>query len=295
MIGYYLFLGVGKLLMLMPRSWRKQIFFGIAKFSKLLSKKHQHIVRANLKHVYGDNLDEAFIEDIIDYGYQNLAINALFIIEAQHMSAEDLAKIVTIENLNYVEQAKAQNRPIVFVTSHFGVWELAGSAISALVEPILIIYKKMKNPHFQNYLLNSRSHFRMSYTERHGALKALIKQMRMKKSTAILIDTNVNPRDGILVDFLGKKTRQITTPAYLSRKLDAALIPGLIYTDDFNTYTIKLFPEIIIDKSDDANADIEKGTQEITNWLSEQIYEDPKNWFWMHRRWKNDYPEIYQK
>ena len=181
------------------------------------------------------------------------------------------------------------------MTSHFGVWEIGGSAFSALVAPVMIIYKRMNNPLFEKYVLSSRAHFRLSFAERHGALKALIKQMRAKKATGLLIDTNVNERDGIIVDFLGKPTRQITTPAYLAVKLDAALIPALIYTEDFDHFTIKFFPEIDIPHTEDATADINKVTQEVTDWLSEQIYKDPKYWFWMHRRWKTDYPELYSK
>ena len=252
-------------------------------------------MRQNLEFVYGSDVDDAFVDEITRYGYKNLAINFLFIVEARHLSVKQLEKMITFEGLEHVEKVQAEQRPIVFVTSHFGVWEVGGSAISALVEPLMFIYKNMKSPYFQEYLLSSRSQFRMNYAERHGALKALIKQMRAKASTGLLIDTNISKRDGIMVDFLGKPSRQITTPAYLSRKLGAALIPVLIYTDDFDNYTVKFFPEVQSAKTDDDKADILETTQRITNWLSEEIYKKPKYWFWMHRRWKTDYPEIYEK
>jgi len=295
MLGYYLFLGFEYILMLLPRSWRKALFIGLAKLAYIIDKKHRLIVRQNLEFVYGKEIEESFVEEIARYGYKNLAINFLFIVEARHLSVAELEKMVTFEGLEHVKKVQQQNRPIVFVTSHFGVWEVGGSAISALVEPLMFIYKTMKNPHFQDYLLSSRTNFRMNYAERHGALKALIKQMRSKKSTGLLIDTNISKRDGIMVDFLGKPSRQITTPAYLARKMDAALIPVLIYTDDFDNYTIRFYPEVVVAKTDDEKADIQDTTQAITSWLSDRIYEDPKYWFWMHRRWKTDYPEIYQK
>ena len=295
MIGYYLFLGFESFLMLLPRSWRKALFFGVAKLAFLVDKKHQRIVRQNLEFVYGSDVDDAFVDKITRYGYKNLAINFLFIVEARHLSIEKLEQMITFEGLEHVQKVQAEQRPIVFVTSHFGVWEVGGSAISALVEPLMFIYKNMKNPYFQEYLLSSRSQFRMNYAERHGALKALIKQMRAKASTGLLIDTNINKRDGVMVNFLGKPSRQITTPAYLSRKMGAALVPVLIYTDDFDNYTVKFFPEVQSAKTDDDKADILETTQRITDWLSEEIYKEPKYWFWMHRRWKTDYPEIYEK
>lgn len=294
MIGYYLFLGFEHLLMLMPRSWRKALFLGMARLAYWFDAKHRRIVRQNMQFVYGDDVDAKLVDEVTLYGFQCLAINFLFVVEARHISLEALQEMVTFEGLEHIEKAQQQQRPIVIVTSHYGVWEIAGSAASALLEPLMIIYKKMRNLYFQEYLLSSRAAYRMSYAERHGALKALVKQMRAKKSTGLLIDTNIRERDGIVVDFLGKPTHQITTPAFLARKMDAALVPGLIYTDDFDHYTIKFFPEIEVAKTDDEAADIEDATRRATDWLSEQIYKDPKPWFWMHRRWKTDNPEIYR-
>lgn len=294
MIGYYLFRGFEYILMAMPRAWRKALFLAVARLAYWFDGKHRRIIRQNLEFVYGKELDQDFIDEITLYGFQNLAINSLFILEARHISVEQLEKMVTFEGLEHVRQVQEQGRPIVFVTSHFGAWEVGGSAISALVEPLMFIYKEMKNPYFQDYLLSSRTRHRMNYAERHGAIKALIKQMRAKKSTGLLIDTNIRKRDGIVVDFLGKRSRQITTPAYLARKMGAALIPVLIYTDDFEHYTVRFYPEVKVNHSDDEKADIEDATIRITDWLTQQIYKEPKYWFWMHRRWKTDYPEIYK-
>ena len=295
MFGFYIFLGFEKVLMLLPHSWRKAFFLGLARVAFHIDKKHRRIIRQNMQFVYGDDVDEKFVEEVGLYGYQSLALNFLYTIEGRYITLDELRKKVTFENVEHIEKAQAEGRPIVFVTAHHGEWELIGSATSAFLEPIMIIYKKMSNPYFQEYLLGSRAKVRMSYAERHGALKALVRQMKEKKATALLIDTNIRKRDGIIVDFLGKPTRQITTPAYLGRKFNAALIPGVARTEDHEHYTITFFPEIEVQKTDDEKADILDATQKMTNWLTEIIYEDPKYWFWMHRRWKTDYPEIYEK
>lgn len=295
MIGYYIFRLFEKFLMILPHSWRKAFFSGLATLAYHIDKKHRRIVRQNLEFVYGKELDEAFVEEISRNGYKSLAFNFLFTMEGRYMSLETLEKKVTFENLEIVKELQRQNRPIVFVTSHYGEWEVVGSAGSALAAPIMIIYKKMSNLYFQEYLLSARKHFKMTYAERHGALKALIKRMRAKEATALLIDTNVSERDGIMVDFLGKPTRQITTPAYLAQKFGAALVPIISYTDDHENYRVKIFEEVAVSQTGDDKEDLRITTQNITTWLSDVILEEPKHWFWMHRRWKTDYPEIYQK
>ncbi|MCJ7765904.1 MAG: lipid A biosynthesis lauroyl acyltransferase [Thiovulaceae bacterium] len=295
MFGFYIFLGFEKLLMLLPHSWRKALFLGLAKLAFHIDKKHRRIIRQNMQFVYGDGVDEKFVEEVSRYGYQSLTMNFLFAIESRHMSLDAFKEKVSFENAEYVEKAQAEGRPIVFVTSHFGEWEVSGNGTSAFVEPLMVVYKKMSNPYFEQYALKSRAKDRMTFAERRGALKALIRRMRQNKAAAILIDTNINEREGVVVDFLGKPTRQVSTPAYLGRKFNAAIIPGVVYTDDHEHYTVKFFPEIEVEKTDDEKADIKEATKKSSDWLSGVIYDDPKYWFWMHRRWKTDYPEIYTK
>lgn len=295
MIGFYIFLGFEKLLMVLPHSWRKALFSGLATLAYHLDKKHRRVIRQNLRFIYGDDLDEALVEEVSRYGYRNLALNLLFTIERRYMSLETFKKKLVFENLEHVEKVQAEGRPIIYCTAHFGQWEVGGSAVGAFIEPVMAIYKGMNNPYFEKYLLESRTQLGMTNIPHHGAFKSLIKQMRQKKSMAILIDTNIKKSDGISVDFMGKPTTQVTTPAYLARKLNAAVIPAVSYTDDNENYIIRFFPEIEVQKTDDEDADIREATQKLSDWLSQVIYEDPKQWFWMHRRWKTDYPEIYEK
>ena len=96
-----------------------------------------------------------------------------------------------------------------------------------------------------------------------------------------------------MVKFMGKSIRQTTTPAYLARKFNAAIIPVMIRTNDEDKYIITIYDEIVVEKTDNEKADIQKATQLQADWLTSIITEEPKFWFWLHRRWKNDHPEIY--
>ena len=294
MIGFYFFLGFEKLLMLLPHSWRKALFMGLAKLAYILDKKHRLVIKQNLQFIYGDDADEKLVEEVSRYAYKNLLLNILFTIEGRYLSPTEFEKKITFENIEYVEKIRAEGRPIIYTAAHFGQWEIGGSAISSFVEPLVVIYKVMSNPHFEKYLLESRSKFKITNVAHHGALKPLVKQLRKKESIALLGDTKTAERDGVIVNFLGKPTRQVTTPAMLARKLDAAIIPVISYTDDNENYIVKFVEEIEVSKTDDEAVAVQDATQKIADWLTEAIYNDPKQWFWLHRRWKADYPEVYE-
>lgn len=296
MISFYLFLVLEKLLMLLPKKIRRSFFLLLSTVAYHLSKRYTKVVRQNLEFVYGNSLDEAFIEEITKYSYKSLLLNFLYTLEGRYYSIEDIAKKVKFENIEIIQKIQEQKRPIIFVTSHYGAWELGAEMLSALVEPIMIVYKKMNNKYFENYLLSSRAKWKMAYAEKHGAAKELVKRLKSNQAIAILIDTNVSSQDGVKVEFLNHATLQLKSTAYLARKFDAALIPILIHADEKDkNYTIKVYNELIPPKTEDIENDVLISTQMQASWLSKEILKNPKPWFWLHRRWKNDYPAIYKK
>ncbi len=292
-MGYKLLLILEKILMLLPKSFRKTFFSSIAILAYHLSKKYRNIARANIHFVFGESKSEEEVDEIVRYSFKNLIFNFLHIMELRNMSLNELRSIITVENEAVVKKVHDEGRAIIYITTHYSSWEFGGASLGAFIEPVAGVYKKMKNEVYQEWLLQGRARFGNTNLEKTRVAKSLIKLIRAKKASGILIDTNINPKEGIIIDFFGKPLRQTYTPAYLARKFNAAVIPVTIRTDDEDSYTLMLFDEIPVEHTDDEEADILKATQLQADWLRDLIKREPKFWFWLHRRFKNDHPEIY--
>ncbi|QOP46282.1 lipid A biosynthesis lauroyl acyltransferase [Sulfurimonas paralvinellae] len=294
-IGFYLFLSLEKFLMFLPKKTRRSFFESLGVLAYYISTRYGKVVEQNLRFVFEDSITPEQIDEIKRYSFKQMLINFLHTMESRYYTPDEITQNITFENLEIVQKAQQEKRPIIFVTAHYGAWELAGRALSYKIEPILIIYKKMKNKFFENYLLSSREKWKMTYAERHGATRAMMKTLRKGGAMAILIDTNVNKNEAVKVKFLGHEISQIKTTAYFARKYNAALIPALIHTEDDENYTIRFDSEIVPPKTDNEERDIQVSMQMQTDWLSKEILKEPKPWFWLHRRFKEDYPEIYKR
>ena len=294
-MGFKLFLLFEKFLMILPKNARKDFFIFLAKIAYFISGRYRKVGFINLDFIFGDTLTQKEKEEIVRYSFKNLLLNFLHLMEIRHMSKDELAKKVSVKNIESVQRAHAQQKAVIYVTSHYCAWELGGTAIGAFAEPIAAVYKKMKNIQYQNWVLESRSHFKNSSLEKSNVIKPLIRLIKDGKASGILIDTGINQREGVEVQFLGKSVRQTSTPAYLARKYSAAIIPVIIQTDDEENYTLTFFDEIPVENSDNEQEDIQKATQLQADWLSKVIKENPKFWFWIHRRFKSDHKEIYLK
>lgn len=292
-MGFKLFLLLEKLLMILPKKTRKNFFVLLANIAYNLSSRYRNVGFINLDFVFGENMSQKTKEEIVRYSFKNLLLNFLHLMEIKKMSKEELLKKITVKNIEAIN--RVNGRPIIYVTPHYCAWELGAVATGVFVNPLTAVFKEMKNRVYQEWMLEARATFGNKSLEKANVVKPLIKLIKKGEACGIVIDTGINKREGLEVKFLGKNVRQTSTPAYLARKYDAAIIPVTIKTEDEENYTLIFFDEIEVDKTDDEQADILKATQLQADWLSSLVQEEPKFWFWIHRRFKGEYPEIYRK
>lgn len=294
-MGYKLFLLLEKFLMILPKGFRKSFFILLANIGYYLSKRYRQVSLENLEFAFDGKLSKKEKTEITKYAFKNLALNFLHVLELRHMSKDNLEKRITIQNIEAVQKVHNEGRAVIYVTTHYSSWELGGAAIGAFIEPLIAVYKRMKNRTYEEWLLQARGRFGNISMEKTNVVKPLVKNIKQGVACGLLIDTNISPREGVMVNFMGKSIRQTSTPAFLARKFNAAIIPVTMRTDDEDNYTLMLFDEIPVEKTENEQADIQKATQLQADWLTQLITNEPKFWFWLHRRWKNDHPEIYTK
>ncbi|MDK9693575.1 MAG: lipid A biosynthesis lauroyl acyltransferase [Sulfurimonas sp.] len=293
-MGFKLFLLLEKFLMLLPKKVRKNFFTFLSFLTYYLSSRYRNIGFINLDFVYGDTLSQEQKKKIVKYSFRNLMLNFLNLMELKYMSKEELTKNITVKNREILERIHAQNRAIVYVTPHYCAWELGGVGIGTLVEPLAAVFRKMKNREYEKWVLESRGSFGNSSLEKTNVIKPLINLVKKGMASGILIDTAMNAREGVKVDFMGKKVYQTPAPAYLARKYDAAIVPVIMISGDEQNYELVFFDEIVVEKTADEKDDIQRATQLQADWLGSIIYKEPKCWFWIHRRFKGEYPHIYK-
>ncbi len=293
MISFYIFKFFESILFLLPRRKRRGFFLFLARVLYAVDAKHKRVIYQNLKFAFDEEFSKEKIETIGRGCYDNLLLNILQVMQNSHSSIETIANNVELINIEIIDSAKEQNRPIIFVTAHYGNWELEGAVISGTVSSSSSVYKALKNSYFDRYLLEARERYTMKLYEKRGAIRHLNKAVKNGESISLMIDQNVNVKDGIIVNFFAKEIRQTPAPAFLARKHNAVIIPLLIHPKEDDGYAITFYESIEVDKSDDAEADVLKATQAQATWLENEIRRAPEHWFWCHRRFKTQYPEIY--
>jgi len=298
---YRLFLALVFILRKLPKSIRRAFFRALASSAYLLSSKTNRIIEANLNFVFDGKSDKfkklkkKEIEEIKKYSYFNMLLWAQSLIENLSITDEELRKNVSIENKEIIEKFQNENRPIIFISAHFGNMDMSGAYINRMVLKIHQVMRQSNFKEIDEFIIKAREASGSKVILRDGAVKKLVKALIKKEAVSLIIDQNINSKEGTEVEFLGKKAYQSSTSSILARKFNAVIIPIAIFNQENYKYKIKVYEPILPIKTQNEENDIKVLSQLQANALSAIIHEDKKQWFWPHKRFKNHYREIYEK
>jgi KDO2-lipid IV(A) lauroyltransferase len=266
-------------------------------FSWLIYKidlKHKKVAYVNLDLAYGDKLIKEQKDNIIKRCYKNLLYLLVDFVRNQGISKEDLLDKIIFENDEIVKDAIKNKQRIIFLTAHYGNWELLGLAISAKFIPMTTVGRDLDSPTMNTILEANRKQLGMDVISKNGAMKGMIKALKNNHAVGILVDQNTKNEEGLLIDFFGKKARHTPSVALIAKKFNALIIPAYISTDDYKKYRVKFYEPFVFEDTQDKEKDILDCVQKQADITQKVINEKPDEWFWLHQRWKNQYEHLYK-
>ncbi|MCK6458480.1 MAG: lysophospholipid acyltransferase family protein [Planctomycetes bacterium] len=165
----------------------------------------------------------------------------------------------------------------VFVTGHFGNWELFGAAFRHLGIPIAPVARPLP------WLGAALDRFRRAHGQetipKREALPLAMRAIRRGLCVAFLADQSAG-REGIPVPFFGHDAHTIVAPAALALKLKVPLYAGYS-TRLGDGIRYRCFAEHV-----PLAGDAESMTRRLNAILEGYVRACPEQWWWFHRRFK---------
>jgi Kdo2-lipid IVA lauroyltransferase/acyltransferase len=204
---------------------------------------------------------------------------------------ENLHEIAVYEGFEALEEARKRGKGILFLTGHFGAWEVGSFAHSLYGHPIKIVVRDLDNPLVDALVKRYRTLHRNETIDNREFLRGLLSAMRAGETVGILMDTNMTPPQGVFVDYFGVPACTASGLARVALKTDAAVIPAYtIWDSALRKYKICFEPPIPLTRTRDPEADATTNTAAFTKALEKVARKHPDQWLWVHRRWKTRPP-----
>ncbi len=287
----YLYLGLyklfGFLLWVLPDVFIRVLMKGLAWIAYMFSAKHRNIIHDNLDLAFKPPLDEKEKKEIGIHSFMNLIDTIFGIIRRDGMLKDEVLKNVSFEGEEIIEKYKKEEKNFILVTGHYGNWELLSQSIAIKFNLTLVgVGRKLDSDLMDKVLKENRERFNVEMVYKKGAMKGCIKAINQGKTVGILMDQSIRKKQSIEVDFFDVKATHTPLASILSSKYGLDLVPAFISTEDYMSYKVKIYAPIKALKSDEKKEDLAILTQAQADVMEQVIKENPKQWFWMHKRWK---------
>ena len=275
-----------KILGLMPRPLSRAFAIGIAQVVYLLHFRLRQVGMRNLEMVFPEK-SERERRRILRGVFTSLGRQLAELCQFPKYTLENVDEVVVYDGLENYQRAYAQRKGVLFLTAHFGGWELSAFAHSLHGHWLHIVMRPMDNEYLDRLLQHYRTMHGNKTVNKDDFVRGLLAAMKAGETVGILMDTNMTPPQGIFVDFFGIPACTASGLARIALRTDAAVVPGFtIWDPALQKYRLRFDPALELIRTGHLEADIAANTQMFTKVIEDYVRKYPDQWLWVHRRWK---------
>ena len=275
-----------KIMGVLPRPLARAFAIGISQVVYLLHVRLRRVGMRNLEMAFPQKT-EAERRRILRGVFTSLGRELAELCQFPRYTPENIDEVVVYDGLENYEKAYARGKGVLFLTAHFGGWELSAFAHSIHGHWLYVVMRSMDNPYLDQMLQSYRTMYGNKVVPKDDFVRGLLAAMRAGETVGILMDTNMTPPQGVFVDFFGIPACTASGLARIALRTDAAVVPGFaIWDEALGKYRLRFEPAVELVRTGNVEADIVANTQKVTKIIEEYVREYPDQWLWVHRRWK---------
>jgi KDO2-lipid IV(A) lauroyltransferase len=245
---------------------------------RVLGRRDRQAMR-NLVYVY-PRRDPAELRRILDECWRHFGREALVSIRTQNLDPGRLLERVEVENAHLVDEALARGNGLILLGAHWGSWE-----VMSVVPHMRVVARPLDNELLERDVQRLRAKMGAEIIDRRRAARALVRGIARNGVVGMIPDQAVQPREGILVPFLGRPAWTTPAPAKLALRANATIVFTFCIPDGLG-YRLVFQDPIRTDQLSEEERDPAVLTRRINDVFARRIDERPELWLWMHDRWK---------
>ena len=252
------------------------------------------VILENLNRVYGANVEPAQIALLAQAHYGHLLSLLKELIQFRFLSEAHKKSIVRVEGVDGMIEAFEAGKGILILTGHFGNFEVstvAGIEHFPQVKGRIHFLRRPIKPKWLSDLLTRRfKQAGFGVVGRRGSLEEIVSTIESGDAIVFPFDQYARRPEGIEVEFFGQAAGTYKSMAVIALATGAPVVPAASWREPDGTHVLKFFPALDPVLDDEVGQEIIKNTRAYNQALELSIVRHPEQWWWVHRRWKNQKP-----
>jgi len=283
---YALALLLIRLFGIMPRSMARPAAQTLAWLGFHLAIRQRRAGMRNLQIAFPE-LSESQREHILRGSFQNIGRLLFEFTHFPELNKTNIPRFVVHDGLeNYLEGVR-RGRGVIFMTAHFGAWELSSYAQAVYGYPLKFIVRPIDNSRVEKLISKYRTSSGNVPIQRRSAARDILKALRENEAVGILFDQNTTRSEGVFAEFFGLPAATTPAIALFALRTGAAVVPGfLIWDQALGKHRLRLDPPVELINTGNLDSDVLENTKRFNKILEGYVRKYPDQWLWIHRRWK---------
>jgi len=272
-----------KLLSLLPYRALVSIGYGLGYIAAKIPSDRNRVIKINLKLCFPD-LCETQVNLLRKQHWRLLGRSLVEKSIIWLGSEKQLSKMIEVQSSIDLSSRK----PRILVNMHFTGIEGA-IILSTLAKRMNWprtsgFFQRMKNPFFNQKMIEWRNRFGGNSIDRQGNTKAIIREIRNGDLIIVAPDIDLGLKDSEFVPFFGIETNTITTVSRLASITGAEVcLMTTTLKDDGSGYLCKISEPL----KDFPTGDHKEDTERLNRHFEDEIRLRPAEYYWVHKRFKN--------
>ena len=197
------------------------------------------------------------------------------------MTTAEIKKLVSIEHIDYLEQARAMGRGVLLITAHFGNWELGAAIMTSIGYRLSAVFLPERLENINRLFEKQRKERGLDLIPLGHAARSVLQSLRRKECVAMLADRDFTAHHQP-VKFFGQPALLSSGPARIAFRTKAPVVPVFVLRLEDDTFLLRFYPPILANE----NSSLEKIGLAIGAVMEKEIAQHPSQWFIFENFWQ---------
>src|SRR5258708_14447297 len=197
-------------------------------------------------------------------------------------------RMVDWEGIEHIHAAREKGRGVIVVTPHFGNWDIAAAATTAVGLPVTAVTEHYGTSDLNRRVVEARERIGIKVVPVGiSAGKAVITALRRNDLVALVCD--LPPSDGraVKVRICGQQATVPAGPAVLALRSGAPVLPFVCRRLPDDRYRVEVQPSVQFESSQDKDRDVELLAQAIMDRFDPILRAAPEQWYLFSPMWRS--------
>lgn len=202
------------------------------------------------------------------------------------LTPERVRQMVEWEGIEHIHEAREKGKGMIVVTPHFGNWDIAAAATSALGLPLTAVTETYGSPDLNRRVVESRRHIGINVVPLGvTAGKAVINALRRNELVALVCD--LPPREGrrVRVRICGQDAVVPAGPALLALRTGAPVLPFVCRRLADDRYRVEVQSQVEFHPTGRKDRDVAALAQAIMDRFEPVLRANPEQWYLFSPMW----------